>query len=310
MKTIRPCLLALLLVACSSAGSAGTGTGTTTPFTPRPDAATRPQRLAAARTWGYQLTGYGAAGLKGVQASPFDLVVVDAGDDDGTPWTPEAVGAAATRPGGAGRVMIGYLSIGAAEDYRPYWQAAWSASPPPWLLQEDPAWPGSFNVAYWNAEWQAMMLRQLDKVIESGFDGVYLDLVDAYELDPQRPSARAEMVQWVCRIAAHARARDPHFLIIPQNASALIRDPGYAPCVDALGNEETYVYAMNTPTEPSRQSTLLSDYAVWKSLGKPVFAIDYANTEPLVTQTYARARAAGLVPYVTVRAVDVLTPGR
>ena len=305
MTTARLGLLALLLVAGSSSGTAGTT------FTPGPDAATRPERLAQARTWGYQLTGYGTGGLDPVRRSSFDLVVVDAGLDDGTPWTPADVGAAATRPtGGAARLMIGYLSIGAAENYRPYWQPDWNTNPPPWLLQEDPAWPGSFNVAYWNAAWQAIMLAQLDRGIESGFDGVYLDLVDAYEQNPQQPTARADMVRWVCTLAAHARARDPHFLIIPQNASELIRDPGYAPCVDALGNEETFVYAMNTPTEAARQTTLLSDYALWKARGKPVFAIDYADTEPLVTQTYARARADGLIPYVTIRDVDVLTPGR
>ncbi|WP_309570076.1 MJ1477/TM1410 family putative glycoside hydrolase [Deinococcus sp.] len=305
VRFIRTALLALLLVACASTGSAGT------PFTPGAEAGTRSERLAQARTWGYQLTGYASDGLDAVHQSGFDVMVIDAGDDDGIPWTPEALHVAATRPsGGTARLMIGYLSIGAAENYRPYWQSGWNARPPAWLLREDPAWPGSFNVSYWNAEWQAIMLAQLDHVIDSGFDGVYLDLVDAYEINPQQPTARADMVQWVCTLAAHARARDPHFLIIPQNASALIRDPGYAPCVDALGNEETYVYAMNTPTEAARQRTLLSDYAVWKAQGKPVFAIDYADTEPLVSQTYARARADGLVPYVTLRDVDVLTPGR
>ncbi|MFC3834114.1 MJ1477/TM1410 family putative glycoside hydrolase [Deinococcus rufus] len=304
MSTARLTLLSLLLVACAANGAASSGT-----VPAAPDAGTRAQRLTQARTWGYQLTGYGDAMLGPVRRSPFDVVVIDAVTDEGVAWTPTQLRTAAARPGGA-RLLAAYLSIGEAEDYRPYWQASWTASPPRWLLGGNPDWPGSYAVAYWDPAWQALMLRQLDHVIESGFDGVYLDLVDAYEGHAQRPTARADMVTWVCRVAAHARARDPHFLIIPQNAAELIRDPGYAPCVDALGSEETFVYAMNRPTEVARQQALLADYAVWTAHGKPVFAVDYADTPELVSRTYARARAAGLVPYVTVREADVLTPGR
>ena len=306
MPTIRLSLLSLLLVACSPGANAGSSG-----VPGRPDTTTRSQRLISADTWGYQLTGYGGALLRPVQASSFDLVVVDAGDDDGTPWTPAQLRAAATRPAGeAARLMIGYLSIGAAKDYRRYWETRWTSTPPPWLLQEGSHWPGSDNVEYWTPEWKAITLRQLDLIIDSGFDGVYLDLVDAYQRNPQRVTARADMVHWVCQVAAHAKKHDPHFLIIPQNASSLIRDPGYAPCVDALGNEETLVYAMNQPTEAARRRELLADYTLWRALGKPVFTIDYADQEPLITQTYARARAASLVPYVTIRNVNVLTPGR
>ncbi|WP_412030281.1 MJ1477/TM1410 family putative glycoside hydrolase [Deinococcus yunweiensis] len=304
MPTARLTLMSLLLVACAVDGAASSGT-----VPANPEAGTRAQRLSQAHTWGYQLTGYGDARLRAVGGSAFDLVVIDAVDDDGVAWTSAQLRAAAARPGRA-RLLAGYLSIGAAEDYRPYWQARWTSAPPAWLLQEDPDWPGSYAVAYWMPEWQTLMLRQLDQVIEAGFDGVYLDLVDAYETTPERPTARADMVTWVCRIAAHARQRDPHFLIIPQNAAELIRDPGYAPCVDALGSEETFVYAMNRPTEAARQQALLADYALWKADGKPVFAVDYADIPALVSQTYARARAAGVVPYVTVREADVLTPGR
>lgn len=330
----RPSLLALalrllpglLLVACAAGAGAdnqpstppsATPPGTTPPVTappvPTPPAtgsATRQARLHAARSWGYQLTNYIPARLEPVAASSFDLVVVDAGDDYGVPWPTAELRTAAARAGQDDRLLLGYLSIGAAESYRPYWQPGWKTNPPAWLLQEDPDWPGSFNVAYWHPDWQATVLRSLDRLMDSGFDGVYMDLVDAYYRNPQNPDAQADMVTWVCRIAAHAHARDPDFLIVPQNASGLIRDPRYAPCVDALGNEETFMYAMNTPTEPERQTQLLADYAQWKARGKPVFTIEYADREPLITQLYARARAAGLVPYVTVRNVDVLTPGR
>ncbi|GHG28767.1 hypothetical protein GCM10017784_21920 [Deinococcus indicus] len=308
---IGPLLTGVLLTGALLSGCAA-GSGSAADRTAPGTDATRHSRLLGARTWGYQLTGYGPARLGPVAASGFDLVVVDAADDSGAPWPPAELRAARHRTGQPDRLLLGYLSIGAAENYRPYWQAGWTQRPPEWLLGEDPDWPGNYDVAYWHPQWQTTALGSLDRLMDSGFDGVYLDLVDAFERHPDRAGARDEMVDWVCRVAAHARARarDPQFLIVPQNAPDLIREARYGRCVDALGHEETFMYAMNTPTEPGRQAQLLAEFARWKTQGKPVFTVDYADREALIGPLYARARAAGLIPYVTVRAADVLTPGR
>lgn len=36
--------------------------------------------------------------------------------------------------------MLVYLSVGEAEDYRPYWKAAWKKRPPAWLGSSNSAW--------------------------------------------------------------------------------------------------------------------------------------------------------------------------
>ncbi|GAA5448054.1 uncharacterized protein TM_1410 [Deinococcus depolymerans] len=287
----------LALLACA-AGLPGEAAGTD-----------RAARLLAARRWAYHLSDYPQR-LRAVAASPFDLVVVDAEDDSGVPWPAAELRAARRRAGHPDRLLLGYLSVGAAERDRAYWQPGWTRRPPAWLLGEQPDWPGNYDVAYWDAAWQALTLARLDRLLASGFDGAYLDLVDAFEGHPARPGARREMVAWVCRVARHARTRDPQFLIVPQNAAGLIRDAGYAGCVDALGQEETFSYAMNVPTGADRQAELAAAFRWWRAAGKPVFTVEYADREPLVAQLYARARAWGLVPYVTVRNADVLTPGR
>ncbi|MDB5045016.1 MAG: hypothetical protein JWQ08_1066 [Deinococcus sp.] len=265
----------------------------------------RHQQLLRVKTWGIQLTNYSTARLSAVAKSRFDLVVVDATDDNGVPWPKPEVKRAAQ-----GKLLVAYLSMGAAESYRPYWQPGWRVGHPAWILAEDPAWPGNYDVAYWNADWQRTALAQLDQAIDSGFHGTYMDLIDAYQRNPQRPSARAEMVAWVCRVAAHAHARDPEFLIIPQNAADLLLDPRYAACVDATGQEETFVYATDRPTEPERERSQLADYRLWKKAGKPVFTLDYANTPALIASTYQKARGLGLVPYVTTVGLDTLPPSR
>ncbi|MFB9992391.1 MJ1477/TM1410 family putative glycoside hydrolase [Deinococcus oregonensis] len=289
----------LLLASCSAPGQ--TVSSQSTP---------RHQQLQAVKTWGIQLTGYGNTRLEAVAASKFDLVVVDPTDDNAVLWTTAEVARAARGTSGQGKLLIAYLSMGAAESYRPYWKPGWRVGNPAWLLAEDPDWPGNYDVAYWNTDWQRIALAQLDRAIDAGFHGTYMDLIDAYQRNPERPSARADMVTWVCRIAAHARARDPEFLIIPQNAADLLTDPRYAACVDATGQEETFVYATDQPTEPERERTQLADYQLWKKAGKPVLTLDYANNPALVTQVYQKARQAGLVPYVTKVGLDTLPAPR
>lgn len=77
--------------------------------------------------------------------------------------------------------MLAYLSIGEAEDDRSYWTAEWATRPPEWLLEENPDWPGSHLVLYWHPEWQRIVLDALTAILAAGFNGVYLDCVDAYE---------------------------------------------------------------------------------------------------------------------------------
>ena len=90
-----------------------------------------------------------------------------------------------TKPGGRRRLVIAYMSIGEAEDYRFYWRKEWDYRPPVWLGDENPDWDGNFKVHYWEPEWQEIIFGQensyLDKILEAGFDGVYLDIIDAFE---------------------------------------------------------------------------------------------------------------------------------
>jgi len=95
------------------------------------------------------------------------------------------VAALKTKKNGGVRLVIAYMSIGEAEDYRYYWKPRWALISPPWLLGENPDWSGNFKVRYWEADWQRIIFgaddSYLKKILDAGFDGVYLDLVDSYE---------------------------------------------------------------------------------------------------------------------------------
>ncbi|MFQ5795846.1 MAG: endo alpha-1,4 polygalactosaminidase [Candidatus Bipolaricaulia bacterium] len=90
-----------------------------------------------------------------------------------------------TKANGGSRLVIAYMSIGEAEDYRYYWQAEWKPNPPSWLAEENPDWPGNYKVRYWDRNWQNVIYESNDsylkKILDAGFDGVYLDIIDAFE---------------------------------------------------------------------------------------------------------------------------------
>ncbi len=115
----------------------------------------------------------------------YDLQVIDA-EYDGETLTEAELAAIHT---GSGALVVSYLSIGEAETYRAYWQAAWDANgdgrpdaaAPAWLADSNPDWPDNYKVRYWMPAWQRLVLTRVDALIDAGFDGAYLDIVDAYE---------------------------------------------------------------------------------------------------------------------------------
>ncbi len=85
---------------------------------------------------------------------------------------------------GSKRLVISYMSIGEAEDYRFYWKKDWSPEKLSWIHRENPNWPGNYKVKYWNKEWQSIITgtntSYTQRIIDAGFDGVYLDIIDAF----------------------------------------------------------------------------------------------------------------------------------
>lgn len=113
----------------------------------------------------------------------FDLIVMDY-EDDGGPYTASEI---STLKQESGAILLAYMSIGEAEDYRFYWKEEWSVKRdrPHWIEGENPDWEGNYLVRYWEEEWKNVIFgtdsSYLDIIIAQGFDGVYLDKIDSYE---------------------------------------------------------------------------------------------------------------------------------
>jgi len=123
--------------------------------------------------------------INAVTATNYDLLIMDLYFTDGSSFTPAEISQLRKKANGGKRLVVSYMSIGEAEDYRYYWQNSWNSVKPEWLDAENPDWKGNYKVKYWNKDWQNIIFGNsssyIQKVLNAGFDGVYLDIIDAFE---------------------------------------------------------------------------------------------------------------------------------
>ena len=124
--------------------------------------------------------------INAVKATNYDLVLIDRDFNDEN-YTPSEIESLKWKENGAKRLVICYMSIGEAEDYRSYWKKEWekNKTKPEWLFKENRKWRGNYKVFYWMQDWKNIIYgtesSYLTSILNVGFDGTYLDIVDAYE---------------------------------------------------------------------------------------------------------------------------------
>lgn len=166
-------------------------------------------------------------------------------------------------------IILAYVDVGQAEDWRWYWRTPWRIGDPRWILGADPNdWAGNYPVAYWHPTWQDIVIdgyrgrSHVQESIDAGFDGIYMDWVEAFsdddvvdtikaELDIGRSAAQREaarrMLRFIEKIRDSAREQDPDYLIVAQNASDLhgYNPERYEAVVDAIALEAIWWDGVN-----------------------------------------------------------------
>ncbi len=315
-----------------------------------------PVPLGEVRYWVYQLQGLSLPGaVDALVNSHYDMVVLEptrtdwSSDDryfDTCSMVARIKGSAAS-DGRHRKVVLAYVDIGEAEDWRWYWtwSQGWNCRGEPpsdwpeYILACDPdGWEGNYPVAYWTAAWKEVLIYGVDggsqpgrdydsvvaEIIQDGFDGIYLDWVEAYE-DPEVAAAAQkagldpaeEMVALMGEIRDYAVAKSPGFQVVQQNAAALIEeDPGLLTVIDAVAQEAVWFDGDATDdwadpggydgeTGQDLTNYYLGYLRQYIEAGLPVFNCEYALKR--ADEAYARSRAAGLIPYVTRSSLSALT---
>ena len=278
--------------------------------------------------------------LDQIGQSTFDYVVIEPsldGSADGE-LSPAAV-AVLQSSAACDRVVLAYLSIGEAETYRDYFDPEWIGEEgrpvdgvaPAWLGPFNPEFPDNFKVRYWDADWQTVVLEALDRIIDAGYDGVYLDIIDAYEYfsseeggdELTRLEARTLMIDFVARIADHARTTQgaTSFLVFPQNGSDIILSddgeldtPGeeYLATIDGIGIEDLYFDELEAvPFDEFTER--VERLALYTAREKVVLVTDYVlpaafkaeQDDTRVLCFYTRSLRDGFLPYAAIEDRDL-----
>jgi len=290
------------------------------------------EKLKRASSWGYQLQDISVSEIRN---QIFDLVVIEPVQysEQANYFTKRQVSLMKNRKDPErNKLLIAYLSIGEAEDYRHYWKKEWNQHPPSWLGRENPDWKGNYKVRYWNKEWQTIMLKELDEILKAGFDGVYLDIIDAFEYWSEKQTYRKEtqqkndpkgdvslaadlMVHWISKIANHSRLNSTRansdFIVLPQNGEGLIQTASkdnihlYWNSIDGIGVEDLF-HPGDDPEDNPRNLNRerIEILKQFKEKGKPLFVIDYLTNKRLIKSFCEQSRKFAFIPFVSNRELN------
>ena len=173
---------------------------------------------------------------------------------------------------------------------------------PNWLHLENAQWAGNYYVRFWQPEWQNIIFGRpdsyLDRIIEAGFDGVYLDRADIYAYwEATRSSSEDDMIEFVVRLSAYAKARNPEFLVILQNAEELASRPAVRTAIDSVAKEDLLYGIDHTETanRPNEVAASLRHLKRAQANGLPIFVVEYLSDARRIEKARTRLQDLGFV---------------
>ena len=121
--------------------------------------------------------------LKAIADTNFDMITIDLFFND-EPLTPKDIEQLKKKANGGKRLIISYVNIGAAENWRYYWNRNWKLNDPTWIKKKYVGYEDEFYVEFWHEDWKKIIYGNdgsyLKKILDAGFDGAFLDNVEAY----------------------------------------------------------------------------------------------------------------------------------
>jgi len=292
--------------------------------------------------WAYQLQNLdGIGSVDSLVNSYYDMLVLEPTRTDKECTDFDAAEMVARLHASAGTVrssklVIAYVDIGEAEDWRIYWQDWWVAPTestygnPDFMLTPDPdGWSGNYPVAFWDSRWQDIIVDNdssiLKIVIADGFDGIYMDWVEAYDdtvaisvAESLGITPDSAMIAFISHIRDVARSINPDFLVIAQNAAWLADDnPEYFDVIDAIAREDVSFggeadvewgnpLAGDVPQDSLDRVETVYMLNQYISAGLTVFSCDYALLTENIEQAYNFAYLNGYIPFVSQTPLDRL----
>ena len=252
------------------------------------------------KTFACQLQNLNPARLPNV-----DLFILDPTPDGTTLYAPGQV--AKMKQGG--RLLLAYLSIGEAEDYRSYWQKGWKPGKPTWLGPTNPEWGGNYKVHYWDPAWRRIVLDSALAIQRRGFDGLFLDVVDGWEFwQDKHPQAKQAMINLVLEVGQEMRRQQPDFGIVLNGGDGLIADKRLLDSITGVAKEEIFFGLGGDSKVTPAQFTQDCQKRLRPLIEarKLVLSIDYTQDPAQKRAARQAARQNGYLEFIGARGLDSL----
>ena len=228
-----------------------------------------------------------------IATAPFDVQVVETTNDSGVAFTAAQV----KQMESGGSQVLGYFSIGEAENFRDYFSTLSKSIIGP----QDPDWPGDYQVAYWTPEWKAVAEKAIDQMVAAGYNGIYFDVVDEFYSSWAKshdPNAEQDMVNLVESLKQYATSKDPNFKVWVNGGEELFSHPDYVKAIDGVFKEEVYYTDHGTKQPVSETQYTLQNLDKAIAAGKPVVAIEYVTGATKIADIHTQAAHDGLGSYI------------
>lgn len=121
--------------------------------------------------------------IDSISSTNFDVVLIDLFFNE-ISFLPSEIEQLKTKANGAKRLVISYINVGAAENWRYYWKENWKIHRPLWLKKHYEGYEDEIWVKFWKEDWKNIIYGNdesyMKRILDAGFDGAYLDNVEAY----------------------------------------------------------------------------------------------------------------------------------
>jgi cysteinyl-tRNA synthetase, unknown class len=250
------------------------------------------------RTWAQQ-TGVMPTRLDKIAFANIDMGIISRIAAHGVPYTRQEI--LKTK---RNKWLLAYVNVGEAQKYEWYFDEVFRNGPPSWVLGQNRRHPVDFRVLLDAPEWNAIVLETINRVIDQGFDGVELDVLDVYwnKIYPGGSSKenQTKAVQLACKIAKFARTRLPSFKIVVNNASDLAgKFPKYKTCVDATIGESVWWFNTDTPRDKLYTQYQLKYLAQNANVGIKVLVLDKTANPKQGAFSFRESKKRGWIPFVS-----------
>lgn len=212
-----------------------------------------------------------------------------------------------------GKTLLGYISLGEAESYRPYFKELQDKKI---FVKQNTRWKGHHIIDVRNPEWTNYAIEHLiPAILDQGFDGIMIDTIDSViDLEKEEPQRYKGMQQAAAGMIKTIRARYPDMKIMLNRGFDIL--PQVVHDIDMVMAESTYSDMPEGGKKPvwlpHKTRSFYVDLLQAAQAQNPqlkIYTIDYWQTGDKrgMRRIYAAQRADGFIPYVSDFSLERLT---